>query len=53
MRGGVQIKEGVIAQSWVVAADKIQTSAVGWPLGNAGELAIPGGLGVKAAGSLA
>lgn len=49
----MQIKEGVIVRSWVLAADRIQTSAVGWPLGNAGDLAIPGGLGVKAACSLA
>ena len=52
-RWGVQIKEGVTVRCWVVAADSIQTSAAGWPLGNAGELAIPGGLGVKAACSLA
>lgn len=50
---GVRIKEGVIVRSWAVAVDRIQASAVEWPLGNSGELAIPGGLGVKAACSLA
>ena len=49
----MRIKEGVIVRSWAVAVDRIQASAVECSLGNSGELAIPGGLGVKAACSLA